>query len=269
MQLSWLDKHDSWLIVLLLLVAMLLSAEIACLVGRRLSPRAVEASKGHFFTVVGSLLGLLALLVSFTFSMATQRYEARRLTMLEDVNAIGTFYLRTCLLPEEQRGQIKPLLKQYLDLRPQTVAQEGNAGEFETREDRSRALLLEMWGVTRDMARAVPEVKGSDNAIRALIELAASHTRRLSALVNRVPDTVIWMLLGAAIVGMAVIGYSAGLGNHRGMPARIMLSVLVCGTIYVVFDLDRPHNGVFQVDQAPIIRLQRIIAQDPETRATP
>jgi hypothetical protein len=46
-----------------------------------------------------------------------------------------------------------------------------------------------------------------------------------------------------------------GLGNHRGIPARIMLSVLVCGIIYAMFELDRPQRGRIQGDQAPMIRL--------------
>ncbi len=98
-----------------------------------------------------------------------------------------------------------------------------------------------MFAVSREMAQAVPPVKGSNDLIKAYLDLLVSQARRPDfKLSNRVPDSIVWMLLGAATMGMIAIGYSAGLGNHRGMPARILLSILVCGTIYVVIDLDRP-----------------------------
>ena len=46
------------------------------------------------------MLGLLALLLGFTFSMAVDRFDARRAVVLEEANAIGTAYLRTQVLDE-------------------------------------------------------------------------------------------------------------------------------------------------------------------------
>ncbi|MGB8551969.1 MAG: hypothetical protein WCD73_01390 [Pseudolabrys sp.] len=40
------------------------------------------------------LLGLLALMLAFTFSMALTRFEARRDALLNEANAIGTTALR-------------------------------------------------------------------------------------------------------------------------------------------------------------------------------
>ncbi len=270
MRSSWLDSQNTWLIVAILLLVMTLAADAAFRVGRRMNKNALDAGKGHFGSVLGSLLGLLALLLSFTFGMATQRYEARRLLMIEDAGTIGTLYMRSSLLPEPERLKFKPLLREYLDLRPQTISQLGHPKEFENTENQSRALLTKMFAVSREMAQAVPPVKGSDDLIKAYLDVLVSQARRLSALSNRVPDSIIWMLLGAATMGMIAIGYSAGLGNHRGMPARILLSVLVCGTIYVVIDLDRPHNASSGPwTRAPIIHLQQVIDQDPETQEQP
>jgi hypothetical protein len=271
MELSWLDGQESWLIVSLLLVAMLLGGELAYRLGRRLNARMTKdgkdtTSKTHFNIVLSSLLGLLALLLSFTFGMAAQRYESRRLLMIDDVTSIGTLYVRCGYLPAAQQHQIMPLLKQYVDLRPMAVPLLGDLKGFDDEETQSRALLLQMMAVTKNFQDAVPPIKGSDDVANAFMDVAANHTRRLSALSNRVPDSVIWMLLGAAIVGLSAIGYSGGLVHHRDVPAQIMLSVLVCGTIFVILDLDRPSRGFLQVDQAPMIRLQQIIDQDPMTQ---
>ncbi len=76
-----------------------------------MNKNALDAGKGHFGSVLGSLLGLLALLLSFTFGMATQRYEARRLLMIEDAGTIGTLYMRgsSRVASEPERLKFKPL----------------------------------------------------------------------------------------------------------------------------------------------------------------
>jgi len=72
--------------------------------------------------------------------------------------------------------------------------------------------------------------------------------------------------LWGSLVAMSAIGLAGGLGNHRGLPARIIVSVLICGTIDVVLDLDKPHQGLIQVSQTPILRLQEVLDRDPESK---
>jgi hypothetical protein len=52
-----------------------------------------------------------------------------------------------------------------------------------------------------------------------------------------------------------VFGFLGGLGNHRGLPARIAVSLMLCGTIYVTLDLDKPHQGLIKVSQSPMLHL--------------
>jgi len=44
-------------------------------------------------------LALLGLLLAFTFSGASSRFDARRHLIIEETNAIGTAYLRLGMLP--------------------------------------------------------------------------------------------------------------------------------------------------------------------------
>ena len=67
--------------------------------------------------LVGSMLGLLALLLAFSFSMALDRYEERRHLVMQEANAIGTAYLRTQLLDEPHRSRLSKLLIDYTDNR--------------------------------------------------------------------------------------------------------------------------------------------------------
>jgi hypothetical protein len=49
---------------------------------------------GDNVSTLEAVLGLLALMIGFTFAMALSRFEARRDAVLNEANAIGTTALR-------------------------------------------------------------------------------------------------------------------------------------------------------------------------------
>ncbi len=65
----------------------------------------------------GAVLGLLALLLGFTFSLALSHFDARTAAVVDEANAIGTAWLRTDLLPEPERTEARDLMKQYVAVR--------------------------------------------------------------------------------------------------------------------------------------------------------
>jgi hypothetical protein len=56
------------------------------------------------------------------------------------------------------------------------------------------------------------------------------------------------------------------LDTHRGLRARIPVTLLLCGTIYVTLDLDKPHQGLIKVSQSPVLDLKEKLDLDPEAR---
>jgi hypothetical protein len=68
-------------------------AEIGFRLGLRLFSAGDAARTGQVGGIQGALLGLLGLLLGFTFAMAVGRYEARRDLVVKEANAIGTTFL--------------------------------------------------------------------------------------------------------------------------------------------------------------------------------
>ena len=70
---------------------------------------------------MGGLLGLLGLLLAFTFGMAGDRFDDRKGLVVEEANAIGTAWLRTDLVPEPMRTQARDVLRAYTRQRVEAV----------------------------------------------------------------------------------------------------------------------------------------------------
>ncbi len=67
-----------WVVFLLIAALLLGLAEAGFRFGSRLVGSKHEARKGHISGVQAAVLGLLGLLLAFTFAMAVDRYDTRR-----------------------------------------------------------------------------------------------------------------------------------------------------------------------------------------------
>jgi hypothetical protein len=265
---SWLYQQNPVWIIAVLAIAMTLSAEIGFHLGRKWHPRFDDARRRHFGSVLGSLLGLLALLLSFTFVMSANRYEFRRQLVMNDANALEGLYLQSSLLPEESRKPFKQTLRKYVNLRSRIAQLRHDLSPEGVAELTAEAETLhsQMWKTAKESVAASPPAKFAEPILKGLIDALSIHRARIFSWESRVPDSIIWLLLLGCVAGMGAIGLSGGFGNHRGFPAPAIVTVPLCATIYVALDLDRPHEGVIHISQSPMIHLQSIVEGDPEAR---
>jgi hypothetical protein len=265
---SWLYRQHPICLVAVLMVVMTVTAEIGFRLGRRWHPRTDDARRGHLASVMGSLLGLLALLLSFTFAMSANRYDTRRQMVMSEANALGTLYLQSSVLPDAPRKAFKQILRQYVAFRAQAALLRHDASAKETAQAIAQAegLQDQMLNVIKTSAELEPPAKSTDVMLRGLIEAVSVYRSRVFALESRVPDSIIWLILAGSATAMGAVGLSGGLGNHRGVPARVILTILLCGTIYVVLDLDRPHEGLIKISQTPMLHLSQILDRDAEAK---
>jgi ABC-type Fe3+ transport system permease subunit len=94
---------NMWLILIASVVLFLGATQIGLFLGRRAyQSGADEYKRSQISTIQVAILGLLALLLGFTFAMSMSRYDKRKQMVLEEANAISTTFLRTQLIPEPQ-----------------------------------------------------------------------------------------------------------------------------------------------------------------------
>lgn len=97
------------MIFLISLVFLLGAVEIGHRIGQKMRVR----SSDNLGTLLATVLGLLALMMSFTFSLSLSRFEIRHETVLEEANAIVTTALFARLLPMPYAGDRNRLLRDY------------------------------------------------------------------------------------------------------------------------------------------------------------
>jgi hypothetical protein len=248
--------QNSLLISGILFASLLIAIEVGYVLGRRNHSRVDESSRTHVGALQASLLGVLALLLGFTFSLSLQRFDNRSLAVVDEANAIGTSYLRAQLLPTAMRGDVQTLLRHYVDLRVQ-------AGEISLDKEQQRDVIItetnkvldELWGYARRAAEEDGRPMTAGLFIQSVNDLIDSYGRRDAALMRHVPELILFLLFGTFLLTGGVVGYAAGVGGHRPPFVAYILVILIVVLTFIIVDLDRPRRGLIRVSQSSLVNL--------------
>ncbi len=252
---------SQWLVIIIVSALLLASAEVGYRLGLRLYRRKDEARQGQVGAIQGAMLGLLGLLLGFTFAMAVGRYESRRALVLQEANSIGTTYLRASLLPATHQATVENLLRKYVEVRLAFSDAASDPARQAAAEKDAGKIQRELW------ARAVAAGKEAPSPlipsfIAALNETIDLDATRLNALRTHVPGAVWLLVLAVAVSGCCASGYGAGASGSRLAFANIALPLLVAVAITLIADLDRPNGGLIVIDQRPMLDLKQSLQPD-------
>jgi hypothetical protein len=249
--LDWLYEIPLWVMWLVSIALIFGSAKLGARFGRRARERGEGDS--DLGTLTGAALGLLALLVGFSFSLALARHDARRLLVVEEANAIGSTANFALMLPDPAQRPILEALREYTTVRLSFGVPFG--GE---KLDRDIARSLELQATLWQQAVAVtkaepPQSLAVHRFVSSLNEVNNIHERRLTGLLYRVPPILMAMLIAIAMVAMGFTGLHIGSSGAPRPIAMLLMSITVSFVITLIADLDRPTRGLINV---PVQALQ-------------
>ncbi|TWB40574.1 uncharacterized protein DUF4239 [Nitrospirillum pindoramense] len=202
--------------------------------------------------ILSAVLGLLALLLGFTFSLSLNRFEGRRDLVVREANAIGTVWLRANLLEEPERQELRELLRRYVDIRLAWSDTDGADNDIAA----TSALQGQLWAVTGRAVRSDSSpllARGLMDAMNDAFDLAGS---RAAARAAHIPGRVLGVLLLYAALSMIMLGYMLAAGGRPHRLATTLLAALLSLAVVVILDLDRPRDGAIQVSQQPLLDLK-------------
>jgi hypothetical protein len=229
---------------------------LAALFGGRLRERRRalldEDIRADFSVVQAATLTLLGLIIGFSFSMATGRYDLRKSYEEAEANAIGTEYVRADLLPPDEASRVKTLLREYTDLRVRFYsAPPGEVVVNQIRADTGK-VQDQLWTAASASANATP------TPLRALVvagmnDVLNSEGYTQAAWWNRIPVGA-WALMFAIAL---FCNWLVGFGTKRLDPKLLLVLPVVVGVaFFLIADIDSPRGGVIRVVPQNLIRLQ-------------
>jgi hypothetical protein len=197
----------------------------------------------------GAVFGLMGLILAFTFSGAASRFEQRRHLITDEVNAIGTAFLRIEMVPEDARPELRSLFRQYVDLRLETYAHVDDQPATDAKLAETAVLQEEIW---KKAVYAVqrPDVKGRPEgvvlpALNAMFDIVTS---RKAASMNH-PPVAIFLLMGAlCLIASLLVGYGMSNNKRRSWLHAIVFAAVMSLCVYVILDLEFPRLGLIRVD---------------------
>jgi hypothetical protein len=250
------------IIFLVVLGAMFATVALGRRMGERDRKDCDDDSRTHATGLQAAVLGLLALLLGFTFSAAALRYDSNRDIVVAEANAIKTAYLRADLAVEPERTALRAILERYVDLRVAFYQVGVDARQRASVDAESERLQARMWAqamtsAARSTSYSMPLLVDSVNKVIAF------HETRLDAARNHVPPEILWLLVIMAPATTGLTGYVAGFGNRRLQAPTSIVLVLIALVIGVIVDLDRPMHGFIRGGQDAMLDLERSLQRMP------
>jgi hypothetical protein len=237
---------------------------LASEIGRWFGGRATRQAEGGVSTLVGAMLGLLALMIGFTFAMALSRFDARRDGVLKEANSIGTAALRARLLPAPHDKEALKLFRAYVQLRLDLAQRPATLQDLSVTTARSAVLQEALWQQAKAVTAVDKSMVPTGLFIQALNEVIDDQEKRLAAVYNRLPIIVLIALYGMAVVAIGFAGYATGLQEAKSRLPVFITGIAVASMVLLIQDIDRPNAGFIRVSQQPMINAAAAIAAYPD-----
>lgn len=241
---GFLYSMASWLISAILFICIFLFYLIGTKAGKYKKLHNPEAKAEGIGPLEGALLGLLSLLLSFTFGISASRFDNRRALIVQEANDIGTVILRSDLYTDSIRTGFLKDLKDYVEIR---IVYYDALTDKEIDQARAKAEIISahIWERAASLLKTDPLFVRDNQMIPAINQMIDIVNSRDAARLATVPDLIIYLLIILTLSGSFILGY----GKKEKKKDWIILTlyaIMVVMTIYTILDLDRPRRGIIQ-----------------------
>ncbi len=240
-----------WVVAIVLFGGLVCSAEVGFRWGARRGRKADRVD--HLGAIQGAILGLLGLLLGFSFSGASDRFSARVQMIVDEANAIRDVCLKVDLMPEDQQPALRDMLRRYVDLRV-AFYEAGEEDAFQAVVAETDVLQAKIWSAGIGAAKAAPTFAGV--WLPALTQVLDMYGRRLAASHRNLPMLIVGLLLACSGVAVGSVSYGCGIAHKRNTVLTTALAFLVAAVLWAIIDMDHPRRGLIRAGQEPMLKLQ-------------
>jgi hypothetical protein len=211
-----------------------------------------DNERDDFGVIQAATLTLLALIIGFSFSMATSRYDLRKNYEEAEANAIGTEWVRAGLLPSADAAKVRSQLRRYTDLRI-AFYRTRDAQDLQRINNDTSVLQNEMWSTVQTPALNQPTPVIA-LAVSGMNDVLNSQGYTQAAWWNRIPSSAWGLLIVTAICCHVLVGYGAR-GVKISAALLIVLPIIISISFLLIADIDAPRGGLIRVKPQNLVSL--------------
>jgi len=161
----------------------------------RMNPEQAFEGTGAMEAAIFSLLGLL---LAFSFSGATSRFDARRQLIGQEANTIATAYQRLDLLPVADQPELRQPFREYLHARLQGFQKILDRSAADEEFARAARIEQQIWSQALAAGRTDPSHNVARLLLPALNQVSDVANPRAVALETYMPELIFWLLVCGA-----------------------------------------------------------------------
>jgi hypothetical protein len=237
-----------WLIVVLAVAVAILVAVGSILLANRFL---ASAGKEHnsaispFITVIGLVYGAL---LGFTVVVSWQQFSSAGAVVADEASRLTTMYGQTVAMPEQERTQLRQLLRQYATA---VAGPEWDKQGGDGTGDGGRNAITGMYRVIGGQPSDVASSPINGAFLNQLSALASARATRMIDAKPRIPPLLFVALIFGGTVLVTLTGFLR-MGSTIGHIAvsstiAVLLGLLLC----IVFSLDHPFGSQRGITPAP------------------
>jgi len=196
----------------------------------------------NFGVAEGALLGLLALLLSFTLKMSSNRHDLRIKVIVDEAYNIGTAILRADLYPDSVRKAFRHDFKKYVETRISFFEAGSDTAKIYKSLAEGSSLQQSLWNRATFYGQEQSNFHRTSQMVPALNDMIDIVTTRNAAEIDKVPELILYVLFLLCFSSSFMLGYSLGKKPDWIITSGFVLMIAM--SIYLIIDLDRPRRGI-------------------------
>lgn len=217
-------------------------------IGKRrmlLDPRGSHEGLG---ATEAAVFGLMGLMIAFTFSGASDRFDHRRKLIIEEANAIEAAYRRIDLVPADAQPAIRLYFREYLEARIEVYKGMNDLNVTSSTGKKGEVLLDKIWTASIEACKRSDNVAASIVFLPALNSMIDTRNTRLAYTQLHQPNIIFVVLALLALICSVLAGYAMAPGTSRNWIYFTGFTVVMVVCIYVIIDMEYPRMGIIRVD---------------------
>lgn len=245
----FLVEHQ--LLPLVIFAAILISVRLGWWAGNRLHHRSEGVRTTTDDTLIGAILGLMGLLIAFSFSGATTRFEQRTHQIVAEANAVAAAYNSVSFLQGETQAVLQGDFRDYLT---QRLALYSDMPDFALYEAKRQAIETTLLAIDTETRKAYQQAQGDFKAqiaetIHQVADMNAAYITQRQGMLFHQPR-IIWVsLFLMVLIGAFLAGYKMGLSQRKETFLTTMFALLMACAIYLIIVIEFPLLGKISLDQ--------------------